>query len=104
MGLRAFTVDLGDNEVLDKVGVPVMVRGWVEATVVDPVAAAVKVADYEDATRAMAQTAIRAVLKERSASHFTPAELHAALLEVVDEPVRCWGIVVSSARLNVTAD
>jgi regulator of protease activity HflC (stomatin/prohibitin superfamily) len=89
--------------VLDKVGLPVMVSGWVEATVVDPVAAAVKVVDYEDATRTIAQTAIRAVLKERPASDFTPAELDAAILEVVDEPVHSWGVAISSARLNVTA-
>ncbi len=64
-----------------------------------------KVVDYEDATRTVTQTAIRTVLKERPASDFeaTSAELEAVLLEAVDEPVRSWGVVVSSARLNVTA-
>jgi regulator of protease activity HflC (stomatin/prohibitin superfamily) len=63
--LRPFAVELGDNKVIANDDVQVMVNGQVQGRVVDPVAAAVKVVDYEDATRVIAQTAIRAVLKRR---------------------------------------
>ena len=62
--LRPFVLDLAHTNVLTADRVPVSVSGTLDARVVDPEAAVVEVVDYNKATRIIAETAIRGVVKE----------------------------------------
>src|SRR6185437_1120118 len=91
---KPFSLDIPPETVMAKDDVPVTVSGRVEGQVVEPVAAALKVVDYEDATRTIARTAIRAVVKNHPSSDLESAraELEAAFVEAVDEATQSWGV------------
>jgi SPFH domain / Band 7 family len=99
-----FAIEVPAETVTAKSDGAVTVGARIEGHVVDPVAAAVNVADYEDATRMIARTAIHALMKDRPASDLMSAraELEVALARSVDDGVRSWGVVVSSATLHAT--
>jgi regulator of protease activity HflC (stomatin/prohibitin superfamily) len=104
--LRPFAVDMPPTEVLTKDRVPLMVSAKVGGRVVDPVAAAMNVVDYKDATRLVAETAIRAVLNDRPSDELgsASAELEASLVRRIDPAARSWGVAISSASLVIAVD
>jgi regulator of protease activity HflC (stomatin/prohibitin superfamily) len=55
---KPFALDIPPESVMARADVPVTVSARVQGQVVDPVAAALEVVDYEDATRTIARTAI----------------------------------------------
>jgi len=63
-----FAIEIPPETVIAEADVPVTVSARVDGQVVDPVAAALKVVDYKDATRTIARTAIRAVVKDLPSS------------------------------------
>jgi len=99
---KPFAVEIAPETVTAKADVPVTVSARVEGQVVDPVAAALKVVDYEDATRMIARTAIRAVVKDHSSSDLAcaSAELQKSFVEAVDEAAQNWGVSVLSGTLH----
>ena len=99
VGLRPFSVDVLENDIATKDGAGLTIGGSVEAQVVDPVAAAIRVVDYRDATRQMFRTAIRAAAKEGSAA--APADVEAEVARILTEALGDWGLVVSSVRLEL---
>ena len=103
--MRPFRVVVRLDGVLAENEVPLRVSGQVEGQVIDPVAAAVNVVDYQDATRMIAETAIRALLKEQRSADLVaaPSEFEAALGGEIERAVRSWGLVVLSATLDIKA-
>jgi regulator of protease activity HflC (stomatin/prohibitin superfamily) len=104
--LRPLALDIPPKEVLMKDHVPVTVSAKVGGRVVDPVAAALKVVDYKDATKMIAETAIRAVLEERRSDELgsASATVEAAVVEEIDQAAQSWGVAVSSASLVIAVD
>ncbi len=101
--LSPFVIDVVDRDVTANDGVVVGVSGELEGQVHDPVAAALKVVDYKDATRMLLRTAMRAVVMERPSQTLADdrEELQTALMDVVVEATQRWGVVVSSLRFDV---
>jgi regulator of protease activity HflC (stomatin/prohibitin superfamily) len=101
--LRPFAVDIPPSEVLTKDRVPLTVSAKVGGRVVDPVAAALEVVDYKDATKLLAETAIRAVLKERDSDELgsASAEIEASVAQRIDPAAQSWGVAVSPASLVI---
>jgi len=91
---------------LTKDHVALSVSANVGGRVVDPVAAAIQVVDYEKATRMVAETAIRAALKERRSDELgsASAEIESLVVERIDSTTRSWGVAVSSASLVIAVD
>jgi hypothetical protein len=87
-------------------GVDLAVRAVVDARVVNPVDAAVKVVDYSEATCQMSETVIRAIVRERSSADLRDrtAEIEAAVLEEVKSNVSTWGVEVSTVHIAPTSD
>jgi regulator of protease activity HflC (stomatin/prohibitin superfamily) len=104
--LRPFAVDIPPSEVLTKDHVPLTVSAKVGGRVVDPVAAAVQVVDYKDATKLLAETAIRAVLKERHSDELgsASAEIEASVAQKIDPAAQSWGVAISRASLVIAVD
>jgi regulator of protease activity HflC (stomatin/prohibitin superfamily) len=99
VGLRPFRVDVSEDDVAMKDGTALTIGGTVEAQVVDPVQAALRVVDYRDATRQMFRTAIRAAAKERSAA--APADVEAEVARILTETLGDWGLILLSVRLDL---
>lgn len=101
--LRPFAVDVQPTELLTKDHVVMSVNAKAEARVVDPVAAALQVVDYKDATRMVTETAIRAVLKSRGSDELgSPSgEIESLVVAEVDSATRSWGVAVSSAAIVI---
>jgi regulator of protease activity HflC (stomatin/prohibitin superfamily) len=101
--LSPFVIDVVDKNVTANDGVVVGVSAEVEGQVIDPVAAALKVVDYKDATRQIAQTAMRAVVMERPSSELRDAglDLESFVADIVTDAVPSWGLVVSSLSFDV---
>jgi regulator of protease activity HflC (stomatin/prohibitin superfamily) len=99
---KPFVLDIPPETVMAKAGVPVTVSARVEGQIVDPVTAALKVVDYEDATRTIARTAIRAVMKDHPASDLASAsgELEAAFVQAVENAAESWGVSLLSGTLH----
>jgi regulator of protease activity HflC (stomatin/prohibitin superfamily) len=104
VSLRPFVVNAVDTDVTSADGVAMTVRGEVQGQVVDPAAAALKVVDYEDATRLILQTAMRALVMERSSAELKAGQqLQSHVAGEVADAVRSWGVVVSSLSFDVAA-
>jgi len=99
---KPFAVDIPPETVLALADAPVVVSARVEGQVVDPVAAALNVVDYHNATRELAETAIRAVMKNHPADELGSArtDLQAAFVEIVAEAAQDWGVSVLSGALT----
>jgi hypothetical protein len=99
---KPFAIDIAPEPVMAKGDVQMTVSARVEGQVIDPVAAALSVVDYEDATRAIALTAIRAVVKSHSGgvSASVSPELEEAFFDAVGEAVQAWGVSLVSATIH----
>jgi len=104
VNLRPFVAHAVDTHVMTNDGVAVTVRGQLQGQVVDPVAAALKVVDYEDATRQILHTAIRALVMERSSAELNEGrQLDPHVADEAVDAVRRWGVAVLSLSLDVAA-
>ena len=103
MDLSPFVVVVVDEKVTANDGVAVRASAEVEGKVIDPVAAALKVVDYKDATRQIAQTAMRAFVMERPSSELREAgpELRSVVADTVTDAVSSWGLVASLLSFDV---
>jgi regulator of protease activity HflC (stomatin/prohibitin superfamily) len=101
--LRPFLLDLAVTGLPTADGVLVSVSGTLGGRVVDPDAAVTKVVDFEKATAMIAETAIRAAVKERRSAEVQsePTKLEATILETVAAAAQSWGVAVSSATLAI---
>jgi hypothetical protein len=88
--LTPFVVSFHDMNVTANDGVAVGVSAEVEGQVIDPVAAALKVVDYKDATKQVTQAEARAVVMERPASEPRDAglDLESVVSDIVADAVR----------------
>jgi hypothetical protein len=78
------------------------VHGELQAQVVDPVAAAVKVVDYEAATRSVLQTAMRALVMKRSSAELNEGrQVNPTVADEVVDAARSWGVSASSVTFDV---
>jgi regulator of protease activity HflC (stomatin/prohibitin superfamily) len=104
VNLSPFVANAVDTNVTTNDGVAVTVRGELEGQVDDPVAAALKVVDYEDATRQILHTAVRALVMERSSAELSEGrQPHPHVADEVVDALRSWGVVVLSLRFDVAA-
>jgi regulator of protease activity HflC (stomatin/prohibitin superfamily) len=104
VNLRPFVAHAVDTHVMTNDGVAVTVRGQLQGQVVDPVAAALKVVDYEDATRQILHTVIRALVMERSSAELNEGrQLNPHIADEAFDAVRSWGVAVLSFSFDVAA-
>jgi regulator of protease activity HflC (stomatin/prohibitin superfamily) len=102
VSLIPFAVDVVDTNVTTNDGVAMTVRGELQAQVIDPVAAAVKVVDYEHATRMVLQTAMRALVMKRSSAELNEGrQVNPAAADEVVDAARSWGVAASSVTFDV---
>jgi regulator of protease activity HflC (stomatin/prohibitin superfamily) len=101
--LRPLTLEVSAANVSTKDHVSVNVRVDVDARVVDPVEAATKVVDYAQATRQIAETAVRGLFRERLSGGLDEqrTEVEAELLAQVAPAVEAWGVSVSVLRIQL---
>jgi regulator of protease activity HflC (stomatin/prohibitin superfamily) len=101
--LRPMTIDVPPLDVVTKDGAPVSVSLRVRAQVVEPTEAVMRVVDWKEATSMLAETALRAILKDRSqheALH-ERGQLESALRETIAEAAASWGVNVSAVELSL---
>ena len=104
VSLSPFVASAVDTDVSTKDGVAMTVRGELQGQVVDPAAAALKVVDYEDATRQILRTAMRALVMDRCSGELSEGrQLHPHVADDVVDAVRSCGVVVLSLTFDVTA-
>jgi regulator of protease activity HflC (stomatin/prohibitin superfamily) len=104
VNLSPFMVNVVDRDVTSNDGVAMTVRGELQGQVVDPVAAALQVVDYQDATREILRTAMRALVLRRSSAELNEGrQPHPQVADEVVGAVRGWGIVVLSLSFDVGA-
>ena len=104
VNLSPFVKNAIDTNVTTNDGVVMAVRGELQGQVVDPVAAAVKVVDYEDATSQILHTAMRALVMKRSSAELNEGrQLHPSVEDEVVDAARSWGVVVLSLSFDVAA-
>jgi regulator of protease activity HflC (stomatin/prohibitin superfamily) len=101
--MRTTTIDVPPLEVMTKDGAPLSVSAHVDAQVVSPTDAVVRVVNYMEATSQLAQTALRAVFKEhaRDEALFERPKIEALLRETIDDAAATWGVKVSAAEVEV---
>jgi regulator of protease activity HflC (stomatin/prohibitin superfamily) len=93
-----------DADVATNDGVALTVTGELQGQVVDPVAAVRNVVDYEDATRQILQTAMRALVMRRSSAELSEGrQLHPDVADEVVDAVLSWGVDVLSLSFDVAA-
>lgn len=104
VSLSPFVVSAVDTDVTANDGVAMTVRGELQGQVVDPVTAALKVADYEAATRQILHTAMRALVMKRSSAELDEeGQLQPHVADEVVDAVGSWGVVVLSLSFDLTA-
>jgi regulator of protease activity HflC (stomatin/prohibitin superfamily) len=105
VNVSPFVVAAVDLDVATSDGVAVRVSGELQGRVIDPVAAALKAVDHQEATRQVLQTAMRALVLGRPAAelHDGRHELHAGVTERVADACRSWGVVVTSLSFDIAA-
>jgi len=104
VSLAPFAVNAVDTDVTTNDGVAMMVGGELQAQVVDPVAAVVRVVNYEDATKVVLRTAMRAHVMQRSSAELKEGrQVEAPVAKEITDVARSWGLVVSSLTFDVTA-
>jgi regulator of protease activity HflC (stomatin/prohibitin superfamily) len=104
VNLSPFVANAVDTDVTTNDGVAMTVRGELQGHVVDPVAAALNVVDYEDATRQILHTAMRALVMQRSSAELNEGRQHNPHIgdELVDA-VRSLGVDVLSLNFELAA-
>jgi uncharacterized membrane protein YqiK len=103
VSLEPFEIEVVESNVAAKDGMTLMVGGRVDAQVVEPALAATRVVDYRDATRKILQTAIRAVVKERSSVELSEdkTEPEAEVTRILTDSVGDWGVAASAVSLDL---
>ena len=102
VNLSPFVVQAVDADVTTNDGVAMTVRGELHGQVVDPVAAALKVVDYEDATRKVLEAATRGLVTQRSSAELTEGrQRDPAAADRVVSSVRNWGVDVLSLGFDL---
>jgi SPFH domain / Band 7 family len=103
VNLSPFVARALDIDVKTSDGIPVRVSGELRARVVDAVAAALKVVDYEDATQKILHTAMRGLVMGQSIAELREAgrQLDSQLTDTVTDSVRDWGIAVTSLSFDL---
>jgi regulator of protease activity HflC (stomatin/prohibitin superfamily) len=101
--LKPQTLDISTDDIVTNDGVNLGVRGSLNARVVSPVDAATRVVDYSQATRQIAEAALRGLFRERLstdlAEHLT--DVQAELLNQVRSAVEAWGVSVTELRIQL---
>ncbi len=100
--LRPLTVDFTAADVPTTDGLRLGVHGSVEAQVVRAVDAATKVVDYRKATSQIAETAVRASLRERPSSDVVERrpDVERELLDLIRDAAAEWGVSVTAVRIR----
>jgi len=102
VNLSPFVTRAVETDVTTSDGVAMTVRGELHGQVVDPVAAISRVVDYEDATRQILRTAMRALVMQRSSTELDEGrQLDPQVAESVVDAVRGWGIDVLALDFDV---
>jgi regulator of protease activity HflC (stomatin/prohibitin superfamily) len=101
--LKSLTLRITVEDVETKDGVHLAARGIVDAQVVNPVDAAIRVVDYSRATSQVGETALRALFRRRLSEDLRDrtAEVEAALLDEVKSAAASWGVAVSAVHIQL---
>jgi regulator of protease activity HflC (stomatin/prohibitin superfamily) len=101
--LKPLTLKIAVEDVATRDGAHLAVRAEVNARVVNPVDAAIKVVDYSQAVCQITETAIRAVLRGRLSTDLPErlAEVEAQLLDEVASAAPLCGVSVSTVRIQL---
>jgi regulator of protease activity HflC (stomatin/prohibitin superfamily) len=104
VNLSPFVANAVDTDVTTNDGVAMTVRGELQGQVVDPVAAALNVVDYEDATRQILHTAMRALVMQRSSAELNEGRQHNPHVgDGLVDAVRSLGVDVLSLNFELAA-
>ena len=101
--MRPTTIDLPPVVATTKDGEPLSTIAHVEAQVVSPQDAALRVVDYVQATSQLAATALCAVLKDHSRDEalFDRAKIEAILEQTINDATASWGVEVSRVEIEL---
>ncbi len=102
MDLRVVTVDVPKQESMTRDNVPVTVDAVVYFSVVDPVAAVVKVENFLKAVSLIAQTTLRSVLGQSELDELLAHrdKINHILQEIIDRHTDPWGVKVSAVEVR----
>jgi regulator of protease activity HflC (stomatin/prohibitin superfamily) len=102
MDLRVVTVDVPSQESMTRDNVPVTVDAVVYFSVVDPVAAVVKVENFLKAVSLIAQTTLRSVLGQSELDELLAHrdKINHILQEIIDRHTDPWGVKVSAVEVR----
>jgi regulator of protease activity HflC (stomatin/prohibitin superfamily) len=102
MDLRVVTVDVPSQESMTRDNVPVTVDAVVYFSVVDPVAAVVKVENFLKAVSLIAQTTLRSVLCQSELDELLAHrdKINHILQEIIDRHTDPWGVKVSAVEVR----
>jgi regulator of protease activity HflC (stomatin/prohibitin superfamily) len=101
--LKPLTLGFSADGVVTKDAAQLDVRGDVDARVVSPVDAAIKVVNYSQATCQITETAIRRLFRGWLSTDLTErlAEVEAQLLDEVRSAAESWGLSISDVRIQL---
>ena len=102
MDLRVVTVDVPKQESMTRDNVPVTVDAVVYFSVIDPVAAVVKVENFLKAVSLIAQTTLRSVLGQSELDELLAHrdKINHILQEIIDRHTDPWGVKVSAVEVR----
>lgn len=102
MDLRVVTVDVPKQESMTRDNVPVTVDAVVYFSVVNPVAAVVKVENFLKAVSLIAQTTLRSVLGQSELDELLAHrdKINHILQEIIDRHTDPWGVKVSAVEVR----
>ena len=105
MDLRVVTIDVAKQEIMTKDNVPVTVDAVVYFRIINPTDAVVKVENYFNATRLIAQTTLRSVLGQASLDDLLSQRdvINQKLQEIIDRQTEPWGIKVTAVEVKDVA-
>lgn len=102
MDLRVVTVDVPKQESMTRDNVPVTVDAVVYFSVINPVAAVVKVENFLKAVSLIAQTTLRSVLGQSELDELLAHrdKINHILQEIIDRHTDPWGVKVSAVEVR----
>jgi len=102
MDLRVVTVDVPKQESMTRDNVPVTVDAVVYFSVIDPVAAVIKVENFLKAASLIAQTTLRSVLGQSELDELLAHrdKINHILQEIIDRHTVPWGVKVSAVEVR----
>jgi regulator of protease activity HflC (stomatin/prohibitin superfamily) len=103
--LRVVTIDVPKQEIMTRDNVPATVDAVVYFSVVDPVAAVVRVENFLKATSLIAQTTLRSVLGQSPLDDLLSQRdvINQKLQEIIDKQTEPWGVKVTSVEVREVA-